>query len=168
MGKTRKPYPPEFWQQMVELFRAGRTPESLAREFEPTAESIGKGASTRRWPSVTAVMKPEYGHRWAVSVTASTMPWRRVSSPPWNVSCWSGAHSARVPRQNVPYSSLSRVGTIRIDSIQRWDICHRSTSSSSIPSTRPGARPQMLNCPLKRGNSIPVSLLLLEGVRIDS
>ncbi len=40
MGKTRKPYPPEFRQQMVELVRAGRTPESLAREFEPTAESI--------------------------------------------------------------------------------------------------------------------------------
>ncbi|BCX89346.1 transposase [Methylomarinovum tepidoasis] len=40
MGKTRKPYPPEFRRQMVELVRAGRTPESLAREFEPTAESI--------------------------------------------------------------------------------------------------------------------------------
>jgi len=40
MRKTRKPYPPEFRQQMVELVRAGRTPESLAREFEPTAESI--------------------------------------------------------------------------------------------------------------------------------
>ncbi len=40
MGKTRKPYPLEFRQQMVELVRAGRTPESLAREFEPTAESI--------------------------------------------------------------------------------------------------------------------------------
>ncbi len=40
MGKTRKSYPPEFRQQMVELVRAGRTPESLAREFEPTAESI--------------------------------------------------------------------------------------------------------------------------------
>ena len=40
MGKTRKPYPPEFRRQMVELVRAGRTPESLAREFEPTPESI--------------------------------------------------------------------------------------------------------------------------------
>jgi len=40
MGKTKKPYPPGFRQQMVELARAGRTPESLAREFEPTAESI--------------------------------------------------------------------------------------------------------------------------------
>ncbi len=40
MGKRRKPYPPEFRQQMVELVQAGRTPESLALEFEPTAESI--------------------------------------------------------------------------------------------------------------------------------
>lgn len=40
MPKSRKPYPPEFRQQMVELVRAGRTPEELSREFEPTAQSI--------------------------------------------------------------------------------------------------------------------------------
>ena len=36
----RKPYPPEFRRQMVDLVRSGRTPEELAREFEPTAQSI--------------------------------------------------------------------------------------------------------------------------------
>ncbi len=40
MPKTRKPYPPEFRDQMIALVRAGRTPEALAREFEPTAQSI--------------------------------------------------------------------------------------------------------------------------------
>src|SRR5215472_476483 len=40
MGKTRAAYPPEFRRQMVERVRAGRTPEELAREFEPTAQSI--------------------------------------------------------------------------------------------------------------------------------
>ncbi len=40
MPKTRKPYPPEFREQMVELVRAGRTPEELSREFEPSAQSI--------------------------------------------------------------------------------------------------------------------------------
>ncbi len=40
MSKRRKPYPPEFRRQMVELVRSGRTPESLAQEFAPTAESI--------------------------------------------------------------------------------------------------------------------------------
>jgi transposase len=40
MGKTRSPYPAEFRARMVELVRAGRTPEELSREFEPTAQSI--------------------------------------------------------------------------------------------------------------------------------
>jgi transposase len=40
MAKTRPPYTPEFRRQMVELVRAGRSPEELAREFEPTAQSI--------------------------------------------------------------------------------------------------------------------------------
>mgnify|MGYP000429627861 FL=1 len=33
-------YPPEFRRQMVELVRAGRSPEELAKEFEPSAQSI--------------------------------------------------------------------------------------------------------------------------------
>ena len=40
MSRTRAPYAAEFRQQMVELVRAGRTPESLAREFEPSAQAI--------------------------------------------------------------------------------------------------------------------------------
>ena len=40
MGKHRKAYPVEFRAQMVELVKAGRKPEELAREFEPTAQSI--------------------------------------------------------------------------------------------------------------------------------
>jgi transposase len=40
MPRTRRPYSPEFKQQMIELVRAGRTPEKLSREFEPTAQSI--------------------------------------------------------------------------------------------------------------------------------
>lgn len=40
MPKFRPPYPLEFRQQMIELVRAGRTPEELAREFEPSAQAI--------------------------------------------------------------------------------------------------------------------------------
>lgn len=40
MPRTRGPYPPEFRRQMVELVRTGRSPEKLAQEFEPSAESI--------------------------------------------------------------------------------------------------------------------------------
>jgi transposase len=38
--RTRPAYPPEFRRQIVELVRAGRTPEELAREFEPSAQTI--------------------------------------------------------------------------------------------------------------------------------
>ena len=40
MPKSRPPYPAEFRRQMVELVRSGRTPEALAREFEPSAQAI--------------------------------------------------------------------------------------------------------------------------------
>ena len=40
MAKKHSPYAPEFRRQMVELVRAGRTPEELAKEFEPSAQAI--------------------------------------------------------------------------------------------------------------------------------
>ena len=40
MPKTRAAYPAAFRQQMIELVRAGRSPEDLAREFESTAQTI--------------------------------------------------------------------------------------------------------------------------------
>src|SRR5947208_13707875 len=36
MPRTHPPYSPEFRRQMVDLVRAGRDPDDLAREFEPT------------------------------------------------------------------------------------------------------------------------------------
>jgi transposase len=38
--RHRVPYPPEFRRRLVEMVRAGRTPEALAKEFEPSAPSI--------------------------------------------------------------------------------------------------------------------------------
>ena len=40
MPRTHPPYPPEFKRQMLELVRAGRTPQELSREFEPSAQAI--------------------------------------------------------------------------------------------------------------------------------
>jgi transposase-like protein len=37
MPKKSRLYPPEFRQQIVELFRQGRSAEALARQFEPSA-----------------------------------------------------------------------------------------------------------------------------------
>ena len=40
MPQSRPPYPPELRRRILELARAGRTGASLAREFEPTENSI--------------------------------------------------------------------------------------------------------------------------------
>ena len=40
MPKSRPPYPPEFRQRIIDLVRKGRTPEELARQFEPSAQAI--------------------------------------------------------------------------------------------------------------------------------
>ena len=43
MGDSGRRYAPEYKARMVELVRAGRSAEQLAREFEPSATAI------RRW-----------------------------------------------------------------------------------------------------------------------
>lgn len=40
MPKSHPAYPAAFREQILELVRAGRTPEGLAKEFEPTAQTI--------------------------------------------------------------------------------------------------------------------------------
>jgi transposase len=40
MPKSRPPYAPEFRQRIIELVRKGRTPESLAEQFGPSAQTI--------------------------------------------------------------------------------------------------------------------------------
>jgi transposase len=49
MPKSHPPYSPEFRQRIVELVRKGRTPEELARQFEPSAQA------TRNWVKQVAL-----------------------------------------------------------------------------------------------------------------
>ena len=40
MPKSHRPYSPDFRQRIIDLVRKGRTPEELARQFEPSAQAI--------------------------------------------------------------------------------------------------------------------------------
>src|SRR5271167_1242435 len=40
MPKSRPPYPAEYRRRIIELARAGRSVNELAREFEPSANAI--------------------------------------------------------------------------------------------------------------------------------
>src|SRR5690606_29799893 len=63
--KSRRPYPLEFRQQMIELVRAGRTAEELSREFEPSAQAIRNWVAQadrdegRRTDGMTSVEREE-------------------------------------------------------------------------------------------------------------
>ena len=51
MARKHPPFTPEFRRQMIELVRSGRSPESLANEFEPTAQTI------RNWVAQGGAMR---------------------------------------------------------------------------------------------------------------
>ena len=67
--KHRKPYPPEFWLRVVELVRAGRSPNELAEDFEPSAQTI------RNW---VAQAKRDEGTRCDGLTTAEKEELRRL------------------------------------------------------------------------------------------
>lgn len=49
MPGTHPPYAPEYRRRIIELARAGRSVQELAREFEPSANAI------RNWVKQTAL-----------------------------------------------------------------------------------------------------------------
>jgi transposase len=62
-----KKYVAEFRRQMIELVRAGRSPEELEQQFEPTAKTIrnwlkqAEGGGGDRGGDLTAVERQELG-----------------------------------------------------------------------------------------------------------
>lgn len=69
MGKHRNPYSTEFRLRMVELVRSGRSPNELARDFEPSAQTI------RNW---VAQAKRDEGTRSDGLTTAEKEELRRL------------------------------------------------------------------------------------------
>ena len=79
MPRSRPPYALEYRRQMIELVRAGRTPEDLAREFEPSAQAIrnwvvqaehdeGRRADGPSTAERNADARPESSHQSSESV----------------------------------------------------------------------------------------------------
>jgi hypothetical protein len=61
MPRTRPPYPPELRRRLVELVRAGQTPEELARKFEAERAAILNAIQV--WPTNTRIrIQPRRDH----------------------------------------------------------------------------------------------------------
>ena len=65
MGKSRRAYPPEFRQQMVELFREGRSTSELSQDFGPHAQSI------RNWVAWAERERGKKGQKDGEALTSS-------------------------------------------------------------------------------------------------
>ena len=67
MPKSHTPYPPEFRRRMVALVRSGRSPDSLAQEYEPSGQAIRNWARQaerdegKRHDGLTSEEKAELG-----------------------------------------------------------------------------------------------------------
>ncbi len=96
MPKSRIPYPPEFRQQMIELVRSGRSPGSLAKEFEPSAQTI------QTWVKQADLDSGRSGRRHDGLTTSERAEIRTPASPDQAV-----AHRARHPGKS---SGLVRSG----------------------------------------------------------
>src|ERR1700758_2410333 len=68
-----------------------------------------------------AGVRPSMGR----SVTPTTTPWPRASSPPSRPSCSAVAGSHLKPRRKWPALATSRVGITRYDCIRAWDTARR-------------------------------------------
>ncbi len=69
MPKSHTPYSPEFRRRMVELVRSGRSPESVAEEYEPSGQTI------RNW---LRQAEPDEGKRSDSLTTAEREELRRL------------------------------------------------------------------------------------------
>lgn len=72
--RARKTYPKEFMRRMVELVRAGRGAEELAKEFEPSANTI------RNWAAQADMdegLRSAIGGGPALELGVSTWPIKR-------------------------------------------------------------------------------------------
>ena len=83
MPRTRSPYSLEFRQQILELVRTGRTPNELAREFEPSGETIRQWVKQaeldagQRQDGLTTDQKSEI----AKLRVCENMGWKRMTGP---------------------------------------------------------------------------------------
>ena len=67
MPKSRPPYPAEFRHELIQLVRAGRSPEDVSKQYEPSAQTIRNWVAQadrdegRRSDGLTSAEREELG-----------------------------------------------------------------------------------------------------------
>jgi transposase len=143
MSKTRRCYAPEFRRQMVELVQAGRSTEELAREFEPTTQSI------RNW--VTQAKRDGGRGDGGLTTTERQELRLRRENPSFG---WSGKPSQRRRPGSLGRRTRCRCGSTKGPNSRI--VANRRTRCRHIDYPKPKTRtclrnrgrPSPINCPL--------------------
>ena len=178
MPRTRSP--PEFREQLVALVRAGRTPEDLAGEFEPTAQSISNWVAQadrdagRRTDGLTTAERTELtrlrrenrcARRWlqGVSIGKAGVPARVAQKclPRCGNSCLSQFQSRSRVTNSLACNSRRRT-TRRCRGIPTaWALAPKPSSRSHELPRKAWVRL------LKHGLAAPLRLLALQMSRAE-
>src|SRR5271155_1807043 len=123
MPRTHPPYSPEFRRQMVDLVRAGRDPDDLAREFEPTGHSIrawvaqadrNEGRRGELTPGLAAAERDE-----VIRLRRENKQLRVERDLRSNAAAWFARETGTLPSG----SSGSRAETRPGSRLPRWHAC---------------------------------------------
>ena len=110
----------------------GQCPVSPADQQRSCCDDHLNPPNTPRSSSAAVAVTRACVPRWVRSVTHTTMPCARASSPRSNANCLIAAGSRRRSRQEARCSPSSRVSTIRDAGTHRSDTSHRSTTNAGI------------------------------------
>ena len=106
------------WSSKLWIWRSGDGDQRRVSSLTPTRE-----ANTAVWPSGDGCAKPDLSGRWEVGAIASIMRPLRVSSRPWNASCWLVTASPHGAPLALRFSMTSRGSPTPTGDIQRWGLC---------------------------------------------
>ena len=120
MPKSRPPYAAEFRRQMVELVRSGRTPEALAREFEPSAQAIRNWVAQAGRDAGERTDGLRTGEREEATSAAATRRARTMAAIPGRVA----RTTAAVPGRVVAANDMSEPGASMPHTIIRYRSDH--------------------------------------------
>src|SRR3954464_11829485 len=147
MAKTRPPYSPEFRRRMVELVRAGRDPDDLAREFEPTAQSIGHWVAVadrrdgRREEKVEVVFPTERDE--LIRLRRENKQLRQERDILSRAAAWFARETGAVPSGCSGSSARTRPGSPSAS----WRACSACRRPASMPGAAGRLRPARARLP---------------------
>src|SRR5437870_5501216 len=131
MPRSHRPYPLEFRQRLIELVRKGRTPEELARQFEPSAQAI------RNWMKQAALDAGERTDGLTTEERDELRPATATAGPRWRPSSWRRNWTPIIPSACVHEKARSTVLPAVLLEPTTWPLAFTAEAPLKVPPSVP-------------------------------